>query len=44
MGIIETYLIGPFAEMAAYPAGVLETVIAGLGNERGFLSWSCWPG
>ncbi len=35
MGIIETYLIGPFAEMAAYPAGVLETVIAGLGN--GFL-------
>jgi branched-chain amino acid transport system permease protein len=35
VGIIETYLIGPFAEMAAYPAGVLETVIAGLGN--GFL-------
>jgi branched-chain amino acid transport system permease protein len=35
MGMIETYLIGPFAEMAAYPAGVLETVIAGLGN--GFL-------
>jgi branched-chain amino acid transport system permease protein len=35
MGIIDTYLIGPFAEMAAYPAGVLETVIAGLGN--GFL-------
>jgi branched-chain amino acid transport system permease protein len=35
MGSIETYLIGPFAEMAAYPAGVLETVIAGLGN--GFL-------
>jgi branched-chain amino acid transport system permease protein len=35
MGIIETYLIGPFAEMAAYPAGVFETVIAGLGN--GFL-------
>jgi branched-chain amino acid transport system permease protein len=35
MGIVETYLIGPFAEMAAYPAGVLETVIAGLGN--GFL-------
>ena len=35
MGLIDTYLIGPFAEMAAYPAGVLETVIAGLGN--GFL-------
>jgi branched-chain amino acid transport system permease protein len=35
MEIIETYLIGPFAEMAEYPAGVLETVIAGLGN--GFL-------
>jgi branched-chain amino acid transport system permease protein len=35
MGIVETYLIGPFADMAAYPAGVLETVIAGLGN--GFL-------
>ncbi|HEX5078732.1 MAG TPA: branched-chain amino acid ABC transporter permease [Geminicoccaceae bacterium] len=35
MGIVETYLIGPFAEMAAYPAGVLETVIAGIGN--GFL-------
>jgi branched-chain amino acid transport system permease protein len=35
MDIVETYLIGPFAEMAAYPAGVLETVIAGLGN--GFL-------
>jgi branched-chain amino acid transport system permease protein len=35
MGIVETYLIGPFAQMAAYPAGVLETVIAGLGN--GFL-------
>ena len=35
MGIVETYLIGPFAEMAAHPAGVLETVIAGLGN--GFL-------
>jgi branched-chain amino acid transport system permease protein len=35
MGIVETYLIGPFGEMAAYPAGVLETVIAGLGN--GFL-------
>jgi branched-chain amino acid transport system permease protein len=35
MEIIGTYLIGPFAQMAAYPAGVLETVIAGLGN--GFL-------
>ena len=35
MDIVETYLIGPFAEMEAYPAGVLETVIAGLGN--GFL-------
>jgi branched-chain amino acid transport system permease protein len=35
MEIIETYLIGPFADMAEYPAGVLETVIAGLGN--GFL-------
>jgi branched-chain amino acid transport system permease protein len=35
MDLFETYLIGPFAEMAAYPAGVLETVIAGLGN--GFL-------
>ncbi|MEM7026575.1 MAG: branched-chain amino acid ABC transporter permease [Pseudomonadota bacterium] len=33
--MIETYLIGPFAEMAAYPAGLIETVIAGLGN--GFL-------
>jgi branched-chain amino acid transport system permease protein len=35
MEIIDAYLIGPFADMAAYPAGVLETVIAGLGN--GFL-------
>ena len=35
MNLISTYLLGPFAEMAAYPAGVLETVIAGLGN--GFL-------
>jgi branched-chain amino acid transport system permease protein len=35
MGVLDTYLIGPFAEMAAYPSGVLETVIAGLGN--GFL-------
>ena len=35
MDFIDTYLFGPFAEMAAYPAGVLETVIAGLGN--GFL-------
>jgi branched-chain amino acid transport system permease protein len=35
MGIIDTYLIGPFAQMVSYPAGVLETVIAGLGN--GFL-------
>jgi branched-chain amino acid transport system permease protein len=35
MDIIATYVIGPFAQMAAYPAGVLETVIAGLGN--GFL-------
>ena len=35
MHFIDTYLFGPFAEMAAYPAGVLETVIAGLGN--GFL-------
>jgi branched-chain amino acid transport system permease protein len=35
MEIIDTYLIGPFADMAEYPAGVLETVIAGLGN--GFL-------
>lgn len=30
-----TYLIGPFQQMADYPAGVIETVIAGLGN--GFL-------
>ena len=35
MNFISTYLFGPFADMAAYPAGVLETVIAGLGN--GFL-------
>jgi branched-chain amino acid transport system permease protein len=35
MGIIDTYLIGPFSQMVSYPAGVLETVIAGLGN--GFL-------
>jgi branched-chain amino acid transport system permease protein len=35
MGIVQTYLIGPFAEMAAHPAGLLETLIAGLGN--GFL-------
>ncbi len=35
MEILDTYLIGPFAQMAAQPAGVLETVIAGLGN--GFL-------
>ncbi|MEM8948555.1 MAG: branched-chain amino acid ABC transporter permease [Pseudomonadota bacterium] len=35
MNFISTYLFNPFAEMAAYPAGVLETVIAGLGN--GFL-------
>ena len=30
-----TYFIAPFQEMAAYPPGLLETVIAGLGN--GFL-------
>ena len=30
-----TYLVGPFQEMVDYPPGVLETVIAGLGN--GFL-------
>lgn len=35
MNPIQTYLIGPFQAMAEYPAGVLETVIAGLGN--GFL-------
>ena len=35
MEIVGTYILGPFAAMAAYPAGVLETVIAGLGN--GFL-------
>jgi branched-chain amino acid transport system permease protein len=33
--MIETYLVGPFAAMAAHPAGLVETVIAGLGN--GFL-------
>ena len=35
MEIVSTYLIGPFAQMAAYPAGLIETLIAGLGN--GFL-------
>ena len=35
MNFLSTYIFGPFGEMAAYPAGVLETVIAGLGN--GFL-------
>lgn len=35
MDIVSTYLIGPFGAMAAAPAGVLETVIAGFGN--GFL-------
>ncbi len=35
MDIVAKYIFGPFAEMAAYPPGVLETVIAGLGN--GFL-------
>ena len=35
MNLISTYILGPFGEMAAFPAGVLETVIAGLGN--GFL-------
>jgi len=33
--MISTYILGPFGEMIAYPAGVIETVIAGLGN--GFL-------
>ena len=32
---LQTYLIGPFQDMAAFPAGVIETFIAGLGN--GFL-------
>lgn len=35
MNFVSTYIFGPFREMAAFPAGVLETVIAGLGN--GFL-------
>jgi branched-chain amino acid transport system permease protein len=35
LDIIAKYLLNPFAEMLAYPPGVLETVIAGLGN--GFL-------
>ncbi|MGI9420314.1 MAG: branched-chain amino acid ABC transporter permease, partial [Geminicoccaceae bacterium] len=35
MNFLGTYLAGPIGEMIAYPAGVLETVIAGLGN--GFL-------
>ncbi|MGI9488757.1 MAG: branched-chain amino acid ABC transporter permease [Geminicoccaceae bacterium] len=35
MNLISTYILGPFGEMATFPAGVLETVIAGLGN--GFL-------
>jgi branched-chain amino acid transport system permease protein len=35
MEIVGTYIVGPFAQMAEAPAGVLETVIAGLGN--GFL-------
>ena len=35
MNVFSTYIAGPIGEMIAYPAGVLETVIAGLGN--GFL-------
>lgn len=35
MNFVSTYIFGPFEAMAAFPAGVLETVIAGLGN--GFL-------
>ena len=35
MNFLSTYIFGPFGEMATYPAGVIETVIAGLGN--GFL-------
>ena len=35
MNIITTYIFGPFGDMMAYPPGVIETVIAGLGN--GFL-------
>ncbi|MGI9437820.1 MAG: branched-chain amino acid ABC transporter permease, partial [Geminicoccaceae bacterium] len=33
--MIATFVFDPFVEMVVYPAGVLETVIAGLGN--GFL-------
>ena len=33
--IVSTYVTGPFGAMAAFPPGVIETVIAGLGN--GFL-------
>ena len=35
MSFFSTYILDPFGEMIDYPAGVLETVIAGLGN--GFL-------
>ena len=35
MDSLSTYLFGPLGEMAAHPSGVVETVIAGLGN--GFL-------
>ena len=35
MNFFYTYFVGPIGEMIAYPPGVLETVIAGLGN--GFL-------
>ena len=35
MNFFSTYFAGPFGEMIAYPSGVLETIIAGLGN--GFL-------
>ncbi len=35
MNFFSTYIVGPIGEMIAYPSGVLETVIAGLGN--GFL-------
>jgi branched-chain amino acid transport system permease protein len=35
VNLIYTYIFAPFGEMIAYPPGVLETVIAGLGN--GFL-------
>jgi branched-chain amino acid transport system permease protein len=35
MDLVATYLLGPFQEMAEYPQGIVETVIAGLGN--GFL-------